>query len=496
MITMKVKKIMFYVGIGVVSLFSIITIIFSIVNNNKKDFITESMVTAPSLNSSAVTAGNYQNPLNEGKCEFGTFYYSLDGENWSTSLPTHDAPGTYVLKWYVEGDNDHSNYGSKTEPKTFQYTSKGIVTDEMVTAPSINQEALEACSYPGILVAGESTCGTFYYCLDDGSWKTTLPTLNKPGKHTLKWYLKGNECHFDYASKTSPKEIEFTVTATITDSMVTAPAFNEANLSKGPEFPTVTKGKCSYGTIYYSLDKEDWTTTVPQFNKAGTHTLYWYVKGDEDCYYDYGSTEEPKSITFTLEKKRITIDEVDFPYALQLPYTESEQAVFNGGFTYTMGVAFHFSIDKSAWVDSIEYKFTEEGTYKLYWYCTGNDEYYDIGSAQNPIELIGTISAKNITSNEILPPTSGWGLVANGEELKLLEEPIILLAEEDRAKLGTFYYSLDKEKWSEDIPTAIEAGEYFVYWYLSEGEYYNAYGSKNNPFEEYVLINAPEPEEN
>lgn len=74
--------------------------------------------------SSLVFNGQPQQLLNSGltydekdDSEFGTFYYSADGTNWSQELPTAILAGKYNPLWYFVGDGNHNDIGSQEEPK-------------------------------------------------------------------------------------------------------------------------------------------------------------------------------------------------------------------------------------------------------------------------------------------------------------------------------------------------------------------------------------------
>ncbi|MBP5716362.1 MAG: hypothetical protein J6W69_04530, partial [Bacteroidales bacterium] len=46
----------------------------------------------------------------------GTVHYRVNGGEWSEETPSATEPGTYIIDWYVEGDANHNDVGSETEP--------------------------------------------------------------------------------------------------------------------------------------------------------------------------------------------------------------------------------------------------------------------------------------------------------------------------------------------------------------------------------------------
>ena len=75
--------------------------------------------TAPKAVTGLVYTGKAQTLITKGTAKYGTMYYSLakgDKASWSTSLPTGTNVGTYTVYYYVAGDTNHVDIGSKSKP--------------------------------------------------------------------------------------------------------------------------------------------------------------------------------------------------------------------------------------------------------------------------------------------------------------------------------------------------------------------------------------------
>ena len=71
--------------------------------------------TAPTAKEALTYNGNAQSLLNGGEAIGGTVYYSIDGENWSTDIPTATDAGTYTVYYKIEADETHSGSVPSTE---------------------------------------------------------------------------------------------------------------------------------------------------------------------------------------------------------------------------------------------------------------------------------------------------------------------------------------------------------------------------------------------
>ena len=70
--------------------------------------------TRPTVIQGLTYTGSAQTLITAGEASGGTIYYSLDNENWSTSLPTGTNMGWYTVSYYIAADANHTNTAAET----------------------------------------------------------------------------------------------------------------------------------------------------------------------------------------------------------------------------------------------------------------------------------------------------------------------------------------------------------------------------------------------
>ena len=86
--------------------------------------------------------GEAQELVNPGSAEGGTMLYSLDGVNYSEEVPTATELGSYLVWFYVAGDEDHSDTAPKSLLVTIYMTINGMDTETAMIAFVENGERL------------------------------------------------------------------------------------------------------------------------------------------------------------------------------------------------------------------------------------------------------------------------------------------------------------------------------------------------------------------
>ena len=189
---------------------------------------------------------------------------------------------------------------------------------------------------------------------------------------------------------------------------------------------------------YAAAESGPYTADVPAFTDAGSYTVYFLAT-------DPNGNHEPASGTFT-----VTID----------PKTVTDPIIaLNGDLTYT-GEAITPTVtvkDGETVIPAGEYTVsfsnnTNAGTAKVTIADVSGGNYIVSGGATFEI----TKAASSVTA----APTAN-ALTYNGTEQELVTA--------GEALGGTMVYSLDGETYGSDIPTAVNAGEYTV-WYKVEGD--------------------------
>lgn len=180
---------------------------------------------------------------------------------------------------------------------------------------------------PAVTVAGVGTplvAGTdfdySYYSNTNAGVNTALVVAT--GKNGTDYVGQVAVQKFTIAKATPNVTAPTAATGLIYNSTATDPATAQALLSAA----AVT----DHGTIYYSLDNNDWIGTIPEATNADTYTVYYKVEGDANY-----SDVDPASVSTTIAKRAITDWAID-PTALTVHEDETKDN-HTGTVTVTYG---------------------------------------------------------------------------------------------------------------------------------------------------------------
>ncbi len=228
--------------------------------------------------------------------EGGTIYYrykkstNSSYSSWQTSIPTATDAGTYNIQWYSDGDSTYNAKGSSTSPagtvnatinkadNPLSYTSTQSVTKSYstslqtasLTAATNNQGTL---SYAINSQKDSSNATVSYFSLSG----TTLNIAANTPAGTYKVIVRASA---DGNSNYESGSIDSTVTVTISKVASTTPTLTAYTGTYDGSEHTVTVSGGSGGTIKYSTDNTNWTTTKPARKDYGTTKVYAKVFGD------------------------------------------------------------------------------------------------------------------------------------------------------------------------------------------------------------------------
>ena len=250
-----------------------------------------------------------------------------DGATWENILTTKDLgykvytnyPNEYT--WY---DADTASRNRKTELhnvsierlpipfKTLTLVANGKEVDEVDRGTSVQLRAY--CDTKDASVA-------FYIKKADGSQKESLLTeangvkyeqigtywyyvVDHPFDETGEYNIYFTAISADrlYSVKSDTKTLTVTK-MTIPDTAITAPTAKTLTYN-GAEQELVTDGSvgAEYGTMQYSLNEKDWSSTIPTARDAGTYTVYYKVIGSDEykdsAVKDVKVTIAPKELSF------------------------------------------------------------------------------------------------------------------------------------------------------------------------------------------------------
>ena len=255
--------------------------------------------------------------------------------------------------------------------------------------------------------------------------------------------IKDTEARSDLNNHASNTEIHVTAAEKeYWNSKVNPPSYSAPTAKQltyiGEAQELLNPGSSTSGSIQYSTDEVNWSTTIPQGTNAGTYTVYWKFAGSEIVYVD--ST----AINVTIAKANPTYTT---PTAKSgLVYNASAQELLNAGSSNDGTIS--YSSDNENWGSSIP-QGTNADSYTVYWKLTGDANHNDVASTAI------SVSIAKVTPT-VTAPTAKTGLVYDGTAQELVGA--------GSTDFGTLQYSIDDETYSTIVPSVTNAGDYTVYY--------------------------------
>ncbi len=247
-----------------------------------------------------------------------------------------------------------------------------------------------------------------------------------------------------YQGQSSDKSLTVT-RVSVPANAITAPTGVDNLIYNGLEQPLIKEGNVDsqYGTMQYSLDGQTWSTSIPCGLDARTYTVYYKVEGNTD-YKD----SKVMNLTVTIAPKTVTDPAIELNGDMIYTGSEIRPAVtVKDGETvipadeYT--VSYSSNINAGTATVTIEDK--TGGNYTV----SGNTT-FTIGKADSKIKTAPTANT----------------LIYNGEEQALITAGI--------ADGGMMQYRLgDSGAFGIDIPKAVNAGTYTIYYKVAGDSNHN-----------------------
>ena len=373
--------------------------------------------------------------------KFGTpeFTYSAsENGEYTATVPT--AVGKYFVKAAVEGTND---YAGAEKITSFEIKKQ---KPEFTTLPA----AIKNLAYDGaahaLVTAGETAHGTVEYRLgEDDEWSATVPSVTDSGTYSVYYRIKGDDSHSNLEA-----EAPISVTVAKADVTVTAPTAKTGLEYNGSAQELITAGTASVGTMQYKVGEGEWSENIPTATNAGTYTVEYKVVVD-------GNYNEPQggSVEVVIAKANAT---VTAPTAKTLTYTGSAQELITAG--SVVGGMMQYKVGEGEWSENIPTA-TNAGTYTVEYKVVVDGNYNEPQGGS--VEVV--IAKANAT---VTAPTAKT-LTYTGSAQELITAGSVVG--------GMMQYKVGEGEWSENIPTATNAGTYTVeYKVLPDGNHNAAEG--------------------
>ena len=369
----------------------------------------------PTAVANLVYTGSAQELVTAGVADGGTMQYKLGTDGtWSSDIPTATNAGEYTVYYKVLGDDNH---GDIAEASVTVVMAKANSTfSKLPSDPDLHYTG----EMQALLVAGETTCGTIWYKLDDGEWTTTIPTEINAVGHNVYYKIVGDDNHNDLVDDETQK---LYVTIARANALVTAPTAKTGLTYNGENQPLVNAGSATGATIEYKLGADgEWTQTLPTATNAGEYTVYYKFVANAN----YTADEAEVQLTITIAKAAA---QVTVPTAKTgLTYSGENQPLVNAGSADGATIEYKLGAD-GEWTQTLPTA-TNAGEYTVYYKFVANANYT---ADETESQLTVTIAKAQ----------DGIDFSIEGVEVHCGESVPELTATSTSGNTVTFTYSLD-----------------------------------------------------
>ena len=391
----------------------------------------------------------------DGKTVEGTF-------EWTNPSTKPDKAGDYQAEWIFTPAEGYEEYATATGTVTIK-VNKATPT---FNAPTAQENLTYTGQEQALITAGSVTSGgTMQYSLtENGTYSQDIPVGTDAGAYTVWYRVIGDANHNDttpasVAVSIGKKPLTITgVTAAskpydgTTDAGITSVTFDNVTLNRGTDY-TVTASFDDAGVG----NGKNITATVTLMGQASKNYAL-----EQSSFPTTASITKAAAPDFTKETALTIVNGYEKTYTVTLPALPTlETPKEYGAPTYELG---GITLDGSYYTGGAK---VENG--KLILPIQKNDV-KTTGPVGTVTVVIKSTNYEDITltvnvnaTNKLVPtvtaPTAN-ALTYNGAEQALVSA--------GKTTGGTMLYRLDNSEWSEQLPTAKNAGEYTV-WYKVQG---------------------------
>ena len=232
----------------------------------------------------------------------------------------------------------------------------------------------------------------------------------------------------------------------------------------GEELELVTAGTAVGGTLEYKVGEANYSASLPKATNAGTYTIYFRVKGDNNH-----NDSEASSIEVIIGKATYDMSAVKFN-DLELTYNTKEQKIEITG-----------ELPEGVTVSYENNTLTNVGSTLATAKFSVDDNHTEISDMQATLTIV--------KADPVITAPTAKELTYTGEALELINEA--------STTGGEIQYSLDDTNYHTSIPTATNAGKYKVYYIVLEDANYNGVDSAYIEVEikkaDVIIVKAPQP---
>lgn len=316
--------------------------------------------TAPSAKSGLTYNENDQVLLNAGS---SNVLYSLDGTNYSSSVPTGKNAGSYTVYFKVEESKNYKGL----DPKTISVSI--AKANPVYTSPTAKTGLVYNQSSQALVNAGSSN---ILYSLDGASYSSSVPTGIDAGTYTIYYKIEETTNYKGLDPQTVVVNIAKADHQYADPTAKTGLVYNKADQA------LINAGSSTSGTILYSLDNENYSSTVPTGQNAGTYTIYYKI--EETPNY---KPVEVKTIEVTIAKAQAEYNTL--PAVIEgLYYNGEYQNLITKG--NPTGGTISYSFDDETYFNDVPTK-KLVGTYTVYFRIDGDNNYIGVEAESLSISI-------------------------------------------------------------------------------------------------------------
>ena len=343
---------------------------------------------------------------------------------------------------------------------------KANISANRITLPTAQENLTYTGQEQALIIAGSVTSGgTMQYSLtENGTYSQDIPTGTDAGTYTVWYRVIGDANHNDTAPASVAVSIgqkQLTITGVTavskpydgtTNADITSVTFDNVTLNRGTDYNVTA----SFEDASVGSGKNVTATVTLMEQTAKNYAL------EQSSFITAGSITKAAAPDFIRETALVIVNGYEKTYTVTLPTLPTlETPKEYGALTYEIG---EIKLDGRYYTSGAK---VENG--KLILPIQKNDV-ETTGSVGTVTVVIKSTNYEDITltvnvdaTNKLVPtvtaPTAN-ALTYNGAEQALVTA--------GKTTGGTMLYRLDDSEWSEQLPTAKNAGEYTV-WYKVQG---------------------------
>ena len=383
-----------------------------------------------------------------------TISYKLDEESsYTEGIPYLTNAGNYVIYYKIECDD----YSYTPAMGSVNFIIRKL-NSEITTAPVLaSNVTYDGLSHDALSNAGSATGGTIKFRVGDTGdyWETAPLTFSNAGNYKIYYKVFGDTNHKD----SNPVELgTFTIQmAEITNisvSQVGTLTYNGSAQTATVSASATTVNSQAYTFTYSATEGGTYTSSVPSFTDAGSHTVYYKVSADNH-------------VTATGQFE-VNIDKVNPTFVAPVGksglfiYNGLEQELLQSAGSATGGTIY-YKVNDGAYSTDLPTA-TNAGDYTVYYKVVGDSNHNDIAESSLSVHLReANLVAYSVTQEETLT-YNGFPQVATvSESVKVTgHQPT------------TFHYSTSESgPWSDTVPAFTDAGDHTVYCYISAPNHFD-----------------------